>query len=360
MKLAIISQLLLAALPALGAVPRATDDDQDLYVQAGSHVIYSYPGLTPSPHILNLTRQGKVGGIILFGENVDENLIDVVASFQQAYEESPAYQGNPLFIMTDQEGPTVARVPGGPNMTAKEIGLSPHPPDAAEIAGEQAGKALKALNINTNLAPVLGVSREEGDFLDSAERSYGNNSQTVSNCGWFFSIRQREQGVISTAKHFPGLGATFKNTDEEAVTIDLTRDKIRTVDEYPYREIIDAGIEMVMPSWAIYPDLDPKMPAGLSKSIIQGELRQWMGFEGVTITDAIEALSLAKFGNHAELGLMATLAGMDLLLASGRNETQGEAIVEALVEGVKGGTLSKDEFDAGTERILALQSKLTF
>lgn len=133
MKLAAVTQLILAVLPAL-AVPTGSDNDEDLYIQAGSHVIYSYPGLNPSEHILNLTRKGRVGGIILFGENVDENLKDVVHTFQQAYEESPAYNGSPLFMMTDQEGPTVARLPGGPSKSAKTIGQLPDPPSAAAVA----------------------------------------------------------------------------------------------------------------------------------------------------------------------------------------------------------------------------------
>lgn len=359
MKLAAVTQLILAVLPAL-AVPTGSDNDQDLYIQAGSHVIYSYPGLEPSDHILDLTRKGRVGGIILFGENVDDNLNDVVHSFQKAYEESPAYQGNPLFIMTDQEGPTVARLPGGPSKSAKTIGQLPDPPSAAAVAGEEAAEALAAHCVNSNLAPVLGISREPGDFLDSAERSYGNDSQIVSDCATAFLTSQQSMDVIASAKHFPGLGAAFENTDEEPVTIDLPLSEIRSFDQYPYVAAIEAGVHMVMPSWAIYPALDAERPAGLSKAWLQGELRERLGFKGVTVTDALEAGSLEAFGDHAQRGLLASQAGMDLLLASGRDVSQGESVVEALVQGLKDGTLCKEEFDAATERILEVQSKLTF
>ena len=98
----------------------------------------------------------------------------------------------------------------------------------------------------------------------------------------------------------------------------------------------------------------------MSKVLIQGELRERLGFKGVTVTDALEAGGLEAFGNHANRGLLAAQAGMDLLLASQRNETQGEAVLEALVQGLKDGSLPKDEFDAATERILNVQSKLKF
>ncbi|OAF58003.1 hypothetical protein VC83_05448 [Pseudogymnoascus destructans] len=103
---------------------------------------------------------------------------------------------------------------------------------------------------------------------------------------------------------------------------------MRNVDEAPYKGAIAAGADMVMASWALYPDLEAKLPAGLSVPSVQEELRQRLGFKGVTITDAIEAGSLKAFGNDAERGVLAAVAGMDIILASGRNATQGEGDCE--------------------------------
>jgi beta-glucosidase-like glycosyl hydrolase len=97
----------------------------------------------------------------------------------------------------------------------------------------------------------------------------------------------------------------------------------------------------------------------MSKAWVQGELRQRLGFKGVTITDAIEAGALQAFGNDGDRGVLAAKAGMDILLASGRNATQGEAIVEALVAALKTGKLARDSFDQATQRILKLRGKIS-
>ncbi|KFY40951.1 hypothetical protein V494_03264 [Pseudogymnoascus sp. VKM F-4513 (FW-928)] len=336
------------------------DTAADLTLLAAHHVIHSYPGLTPPSSLLDLTRQGKVGGIIFFGENVDDNLPAVVESFQTAYSQSPGYNGLPLLMVTDQEGGQVRRLPGGPELSAKEVGQSADPGAAATQAGKDAASALKAYNMNGNLAPVLDVFRKAGDFTDNFERSFGNTSALVSECGSAYITSQQAAGVLAAAKHFPGLGAAPKdaNTDVKPVTINLTLNQLRTVDEAPYKGAIAAGVDMVMASWALYPALDAKNPAGMSVAWVQGELRQRLGFTGVTITDAIEAGSLKAFGNDANRGVLAAAAGMDILLASGRNATQGEAIVNELVKALGDGRLSESDFGKGTARILAMRKKL--
>ncbi|KAL1955990.1 hypothetical protein VTO42DRAFT_7890 [Malbranchea cinnamomea] len=357
------AHILLTALPSALAYPSqpSAESDDDLYIEAGSHVIWSYPGLTPPERLLELTKAGRVGGIILFGENVDENIGDVVRQFQDAYASGPAYSGHPLLIMTDQEGGKVRRLPGGPEMTAKEIGESPQPILTAAKAGNEAADVLKTYNNNVNLGPVLDVWRTPENFLNKVGRSFSNDSLLVAGCSTAFLVAQQAAGVVATAKHFPGLGAAKdENTDLQQVTIDLPLEEIRAVDELPYISAIAAGVDMVMTSWAIYPSLDPERPAGMSKAWVQDELRKRLRFRGVTVTDALEAVSLEPFGNDAQRGFLAAQAGVDLLLASARNATQGEAVLEALVQGLKDGSLSKEEFREGTKRIERLRKKLRF
>ncbi|KAJ5404379.1 Glycoside hydrolase superfamily [Penicillium cosmopolitanum] len=332
----------------------------DLTVEVGHHVIFSYPGLEPPTHLFDLIKQGKVGGIILFGENVDSNLSNVIENFQNAYQQSPTYAGFPLLITTDQEGGQIRRLPGGPEQSAKQVGQSTDPKGAATKAGQDAAVTLKEYKMNANLAPVLDVYREADDFTDQYGRSFSNSSAVVSECGLAFITAQQKAGVLATAKHFPGLGAALKdsNTDEEPVTIDLTLRQLHTVDLVPYKDAIAAGLDMVMTSWAIYPALDDKYPSGLSKKWVQGELRGRLGFEGVTITDAIEAGALKSFGDDATRGLLAAQAGMDILLASGRNVSQGEAIVNGLVAALQNGNLSKDLFSEATDRILGMRKRI--
>ncbi|KAJ5475197.1 secreted glycosyl hydrolase [Penicillium diatomitis] len=332
----------------------------DLAQEAGHHVIFSYPGISPPAHLFDLIKQGKVGGIILFGENVASNVSTIINQLQDAYKQSQAYVGSPLLIMTDQEGGIVRRLPGGPVSSAKQVGESGDPGAAAIQAGKDAAHTLAEFQVNTNLAPVLGIYREAGDFLDQYGRSYGNNSELVATCGSAFITAQQVAGVIATAKHFPGLGAAGNlNTDEGPVTIDLPLRELRAVDEAPYTNAIAAGVDMVMTSWAVYPALDATYPSGLSNAWVEGELRGRLGFRGVTITDALEAGALESFGDAGNRGLLASQAGMDVILASARDVAQGEAVVNALVSALDNGSLPRGKFTKATDRILALRRKIT-
>lgn len=352
-----------------------TPTPSDLDILAGQHIIYSFPSsIQPPQQLLDLTRSGLVGGVILFGENVDSvnasNTAAAMASLRAAYAASPApallkrHTGRNahFLITTDQEGGKVRRMKNSePRQSAKEIGASGDPAAAGKLAGEGAARTLREYNNNANLAPVLDVFRKAGDFTDFFGRSFGNTSQMVINAAIPFLKAQKANGIASTAKHFPGLGAAPReaNTDLQPVILPLlSLSEIRTIDEAPYVAAIAAGIEMVMASWAIYPALDAHWPAGLSKKWIKNELRGRLCFKGVTITDAVEAGALSGFGNAGEIGELATAAGMDILLASGRDVGQGEMIRKALVEGLRSRRLSRREFDAATKRIANMRSRL--
>ncbi|QGA19883.1 hypothetical protein EYB26_007578 [Talaromyces marneffei] len=331
-----------------------------LTAQAGLHVIYSYSGSTPPAELTTLIKQGLVGGVILFGGNVNSNLPATINSWQKAYASSPAYIGSPLLIMTDQEGGKVRRLPGGPISSEKVIGESSNPEQSASQAGSDAAAALGAYNMNTNLAPVLDVFRTPGDFEDQYQRSYSDNATLAGICGAAFTTAQQGAGYIATAKHFPGLGSasSTENTDEVPVTLNLTIGEIRAVDEIPYYNAIAAGIDMIMPSWALYPDFDSQYPSGLSEKWLKQELRGRLGFQGVTISDAIEAGALTAFGSDSQRAVLASGAGMDIILAAAQNVTQGKTIVNALANALNSGALDTVEFSAATQRIIQLRKKL--
>ncbi|KAK5172830.1 uncharacterized protein LTR77_002950 [Saxophila tyrrhenica] len=338
--------------------------DNKLSILAGYHVIYSWPGSILPQRLLNLAEAGKVGGVIIFGENVVDGLPAQIQSLQDAYANGPAYDGTPLLVVTDQEGGEVVRLPGGPEESAKEIGSSAHPARAAASAGPTspaAGAMAEGLIIGKgNLAPVLDVYRKEGDFDDQFERSFSKDPDIVKKCGTAFLNSQQANGVLATTKHFPGLGAadSDENTDLGPVTLDVPLKQLRSIDELPFKGAIAAGVSMVMPSWAVYPALDPKRPAGLSSKWIRAELRQRLGFKGVTISDAIEAGALEDSGSNSTRAVTAIEAGMDIALASARDVSQGKEVLDGLVAAIRDGSISGQDFAASTKRIMALRSKL--
>ncbi|MEU8705500.1 glycoside hydrolase family 3 N-terminal domain-containing protein [Streptomyces sp. NPDC048565] len=327
--------------------------------RAGQRVVYSYPGLTPPAKLLDAIREGHAAGVIFFGENIESlsQIEGVVQEMNEANASAPVKA--PLLLMTDQEGGMVRRLPGEPVVSAKDVGASSDPEGQATYTGTGAGLNLAGVGMNVNLAPVLDVYRTAGDFTDQYERSYSKDPSSVSACGSAFITGQQDAGVAATAKHFPGLGpaSASQNTDLGPVTLTTSAATLRGVDEVPYRAAISAGAKLVMLSWAVYPALDAALPAGLSPTVV-GELRDRLGFKGVTITDALEAGALEDYGSVAERAVMAAEAGMDLILCSARDFGQGNDAVAALRDALTAGTLDGAAFDAGAQRVKALRSSL--
>ena len=340
---------LAADLPALSA--------QQL---AGQRVIYSYPGLTPPASLLSLIRHGEAAGVIFFGQNISSaaQIAGVIRQLNRADASSLNPVRAPLLLMTDQEGGQVRRLPGRPYLSEKQIGASPlaKAKVLATQAGQGAAANLHGVGMNVNLAPVLDVYRQAGNFDDQFGRSYSMNPTVVSDLGANMITAQQAGGVAATAKHFPGLGAAAarQNTDIRPVTLNLPLATIRNVNEVPFQAAIKAGVKLIMVSWATYPAVGAR-PAGLSPNVVQGELRNRLKFTGVTITDALEAGALRSYGSTQNRALFAALAGMDLLLCSAQNVTQGEQASGELAAAYRNGTLNGPAFLASVNRVITLR-----
>jgi beta-N-acetylhexosaminidase len=328
---------------------------------AGQRVIYSYTGLTPPAKLLSLISHGEAAGVIFFGDNIasHKQISAVIRVLEHAAASSHDPVHAPLLLMTDQEGGQVRRLSGAPLLSEKQVGRSADPAAQATKAGAGAGSNLSGVGMNVNLAPVLDVYRKAGDFDDQYGRSYSKSPSVVSELGADFIKAQQHVGVAATAKHFPGLGAATRsqNTDERPVTLHVSLPLLRTIDEAPYKAAIAAGVRLVMVSWAVYPALDPGVPAGLSSTIIQGLLRKKLGFRGVTVTDALEAGALQPFGTFPHSAVLAAGAGMDLILC-GPGVSVGEQAMGGLQSGYLDGTLSKPAFRASMQRVIDLRSSL--
>jgi beta-N-acetylhexosaminidase len=300
--------------------PKHTSLVQRLSTQqlAGQRIIYSYAGLKPPASLLSAIRAGEAGGVIFFAPNVSSvsQLRGVIAQLQRAALASPVHA--PLLMLTDQEGGEVRRLPGAPALSEKQIGQSSNDASLAASAGAGAAATLSGAGLNVNLAPVLDVYRQAGNFIDEFQRSYSSNPATVARLGRAFISAQQHKNVAATAKHFPGLGAATRsqNTDERPVKLGVSLATLRAVDELPYKSAIAAGVKLVMTSWATYPALDPSRPAGLSSKVIEGELRGRLGFKGVTITDGIDAGAVTPFGSLSRRSVLAAGAGADLILCA--------------------------------------------
>jgi beta-N-acetylhexosaminidase len=327
---------------------------------AGQHVIYSYSGLTAPSGLLKRIRLGQVAGVIFFSNNISSQtqIASVIKQFEQAASSSPVKA--PLLLEVDQEGGLVRRLPGPPLLSEKQVGQSSNPGNQAATAGTNAGNNLLSVGMNVNLAPVVDFYRQAGDFYDQFQRSYSMSASTAGALSADFIHAQQATGVAATAKHFPGLASasSTQNTDLRPVTLNDSLTRITSLDELPYKSAIAAGVKIVMTSWASYPNIGSKRPAGLSSKVVQGQLRRSLGFTGVIETDAIGAGGLSHYGGLGNRSILATIAGDDLVLSTGQSVKEGVYITSKLVEAYRNATVDRPAFQASAQRVVNLRSSL--
>ncbi len=316
---------------------------------AGQRVVAGFGGTEAPPGLKRMVREGELAGVILFAENLPtrgagRHLIRRLQAIPR-----PAGLRDPLLVMVDQEGGLVKRLGGAPTTSAMEMGAR-----GAAFSRRQ-GRATAAnlldVGIGVDLAPVLDVARA-GGTIAATDRGFGSTPAKVAASGVAFAEGLQSGGVAATAKHFPGLGAAHQNTDFAVERIGLSKATLRRVDEPPFRSFIEAGGEMVMLSTAIYPAFSPR-PAAFARPIATGELRSRLGFRGVSITDAMEAVAVRDFGGAAKAGKAAARAGTDLLLFADFHAAARAR--RALQRGLRSGALDRGAFEASVGRVLRLR-----
>jgi beta-N-acetylhexosaminidase len=319
---------------------------------AGQRLVVGFPGTEPPATVRAMVREGRVAGVILFAENLPSREAGrrTIARLQAI--RRPVGLRDPLLMMIDQEGGLVKRLDGAPTASAEQIGAR-----GAAFAAEQGARTaanLRDVGVNVDLAPVLDVARPGSD-TEETERGFGSTTAAVSATAIPFAAALRGGGVAATAKHFPGLGSAHLNTDIAVQRVPLSKATLRRVDEAPYRRFVAIGGEMVMIGSAIYPALSPK-PAAFSRPIATRELRTRLGFEGVSITDALGSVAVADFGGPAKAGVAAARAGTDVLLFT--DYRSGVRAADALLRGLRAGRLTRSEFEASAGRVLRLRHAL--
>jgi beta-N-acetylhexosaminidase len=319
---------------------------------AGEHVVFPFDGVRPPAALLRRLRRGEAAGVILLGRNVG-TAAQLRALTRRLRSAVPPGAPPPL-VMVDQEGGTVKRLPGAPSRGAPEMAATGDP-EVARAEGLATARTLRAAGVNVDLAPVVDVARA-GGALASEGRGFGADPEVAGRFGAAFVAGLRAGGVAATAKHFPGFGAAPRNTDFGETAIDLSVGTLRTTDRRPFAAAVGAGVELVMLSSAVYPALS-RLPAVLSRRVVERELRRGVGFAGVTVSDDLETPAFAPHGGAAGATVRAARAGVDLLLFA-RTYAGAERATRALAAEISAGRLDRARLEAGAQRIRALRGRL--
>ncbi len=333
-------------------------DGMTLEEQIGQTLMVGFAGTAAPREVIDLIQRHHVGNIILFSRNVRdaEQVRTLTRSLQRAARE--AGHAHPLLIAIDQENGIVQRLgeaatlfPG--NMALGAIG-------SEEVASEVAlatGRELKALGINMNLAPVVDVNNNPANPVIGV-RSFGEDPRLVARPGSAMVKGYQNAGVIACLKHFPGHGDTAVDSHLALPMIPHALERLEAVELVPFRAGIEAGAESVMIAHVAFPALthDAALPATLSSAIIQGLLREKIGYKGVIISDCLEMQAISDTFGTELAAVMALQAGIDLVLVS-HHSTRQRGSFEAIREAALTGELSAQVVQQAAERVLKLKAR---
>jgi beta-N-acetylhexosaminidase len=263
---------------------------------AGETIVSALAG-PPSASFLARIRAGEMGGVILTHRWTPAEFLATTAKLHATSCEI----GRPLLVFVDQEGGSIRRLLWAPpSHSEAQLGRLGVAQTRAEAMA--AASALRAAGVDVDLAPVADTLGA-GGFL--ADRSFGSDPSVAARLAATFINAIQAGHIAATAKHFPGLGAARRSTDDAIVSV-------RTTPLAPFRSAIAAGAKLVMVSNATYPKLDPSgTPAVFSHPIVTGLLRGTLGFRGAIVSDALNAPAPYRTPDAPGRALA---AGVDVLL----------------------------------------------
>ena len=195
-----------------------------------------------------------------------------------------------------------------------QFGKLPHEADSIVYRmGEEIGRQCREMGIHINFAPVVDINSNPKNPVIGT-RSFGTDRERVAQLGIIYTLGQQSQGVMACAKHFPGHGDTDKDSHVELPVIKHSRAYIDSVDTYPFKRLIDAGVGSIMVAHLQVNALDSTRPSSLSPVIVNGLLKQKLGFGGLVITDGIDMKGITNHYSGGDAELLALKAGCDIIL----------------------------------------------
>lgn len=291
-----------------------------------------------------------VGGVCLFAENVVSPR--QLTALTRGLHSLPS----PPLVCIDEEGGRVARIARNsafdvPRYRSMADVAKEHSAEKVRGVGEQIGLYLARYGIDVDFAPVADVNTNPQNRV-IGDRAFSPNPEVAAPMVVAFMEGLHNEGVTACIKHFPGHGDTYADSHEGYATTPKTLSQMRQCELLPFRKAIEAGAQMVMTAHISAPEvLGDMTPATLSPLMVEGLLREELGFEGVIITDGMEMGAIAAHYDSAEAAVRALEAGVDMLLLP---EDFVEAY-EGVLSAVRSGRLTEERIDQSLRRILLLK-----
>jgi beta-N-acetylhexosaminidase len=336
---------------------RAQETKRDpIESRIGQLLMLGFVGHDCTPQLQRLIRTNKPSSLILFSRNI-KTPRQTLKMLECAQATAKKAGLPPLLIAIDQEGGNVIRIKQTPPMPSALALARTQDPEFARRIALATGKLMRALGINTNLAPVVDVSDPDTDeFIGT--RSYGDSPEAVGRFAVAFARGLQEARILPVAKHFPGHGDASGDSHLGFAENQSTLEQLKARDLKPYAQLQESlGLPWaVMLAHVAFPKIDPtKKPASFSPALVQDLLRKDLRLPGLVITDDIQMLGASKTLSLGERAVEALKAGSDLVMVSYAPKAQLE-IISAVRQALLDGSLSRDRVREALGRIEAAQN----
>jgi beta-N-acetylhexosaminidase len=315
-----------------------------------------------SPALEQMITRYHVGGIVLFPHNLTtlEDLTTLISSAQQAAATNEP--DIPLLVAADQEGWPILRLPEGATVFPSNmaVGATGSEEDARLMASVMATE-MQAVGINMNLAPVMDVNSNPLNPVIGT-RSFGSSPELVSRLGAAMIETYQSHGLLATAKHFPGHGDTSVDSHYDLPVIDHDLARLEAVELPPFQAAISAAVDCIMTAHVSVPALDPApdRPATISSAILQGLLRERLGFQGLIATDSLSMDALMDQYDLPTATALAFEAGADLLMfgyTPWHPASEQLLAYDRVLQLVEEGTIPISRLDESVRRILLTKAR---
>lgn len=289
----------------------------------------------------------KIGGLIFFkGQGARQSIIT---------NKLQALTKIPLLIASDFERGPGMRLGDEIEFPYNMAFAAAGDPELSYYAGKLTAMRSRSIGVRQNYAPLMDINRDARNPVINI-RAYSDDAATASVYGAMYIKGLNEEKMISTAKHFPGHGATNLDSHNDLPLISLGREELEKNDLQPFEQAVKGGVQSIMIGHLEVPSLEPgkSIPATFSKKIITDLLIKKMNFDGLVVTDAMNMRSITARYSHEEAAKLAVQAGNDILLYP-ENE---ERALNGLTDAVAKGEISAERMDVSVRKILSAKKYL--
>lgn len=330
-------------------------DNMTLDEKIGQLIIAGFDGIALDDNAKSLIKDDKIGGIILFGENVESvpQLVNLTNSIK--FENSS--NKIPMFISVDEEGGSVSRMPKELRKFPSNRIIGDRNDDKLSYnIGKMIGKEIRSFGFNMNYAPVLDINSNPNNKV-IGNRSFGNNVEVVSRLGIQTMKGLMDSNAISVVKHFPGHGDTSIDSHISLPVVEKDLEKLNSFEFIPFKKAIENGVDAIMVSHILLTQIDKNNPATMSKAVVSDILRGNLGFNGVIITDDMTMGAITQNYSIENAAINSINAGTDIILVCHQYKNI-KSTIEAIKKAVNvNKTISEERINESVYRILKLKEK---